>query len=184
MRIIAAAGSSALTFHLPLMDPHPEALIARLELRPHPEGGWYRELHRAGGRVQRVEDGRCRTGLTLIAFLLTEGQRSRWHRVAGADEVWHHSAGDPLDLWRLPPAGGEAERLLLGPLLPVAPQPASPQPQPVQVVPAGWWQAARSRGRWSLLHCCVGPGFDFEDFRLLADLRPADRPLGADPALL
>jgi len=171
------------------MGPSPEALIARLDLQPHPEGGWYRELHRAAGRVRRVEDGSDRAGLTLIAFLLTEGQRSRWHRVAGADEIWHHTAGDPLDLWRLPPDGGAAERLVLGPLRPDPPQPVptqpvSPQPLPVQVVPAGWWQAARSRGRWSLLHCCVGPGFDFEDFRLMVDLDPADRPAGADPALL
>ena len=55
---------------------------------------------------------------------------------------------------------------------------------PLQVVPAGWWHAARSRGPWSLLHCCVGPGFAFEDFRLMADLPPAERPAGADPAWL
>jgi predicted cupin superfamily sugar epimerase len=137
--------------------------------------------------VQRREDGRQRAGLTVIVFLLTEGQRSRWHRVEGADEVWHHAGGDPLDLWRLPPQGGTAEQLLLGPLAAAAAAGEAtdaPQPSPLQVVPAGWWQAARSRGRWSLVHCCVGPGFAFEDFRLLADLPLAERPAGADPALL
>ena len=169
------------------MASSPEALIARFALQPHPEGGWYRELHRSAGQVCRSDDGRQRAGLTVIAFLLTEGQLSRWHRVAGADEVWHHAGGDPLDLWRLPPEGGTAERLSLAPLAVghrAHGAAGDPEPSPLQIVPAGWWQAARSLGRWSLMHCCVGPGFAFEDFRLMADLQPAERPAGADPALL
>jgi predicted cupin superfamily sugar epimerase len=47
------------------------------------------------------------------------------------------------------------------------------------MVPAGWWQAARSLGAWSLASCCVGPGFDFADFTLLRDLHPAQHPGGA-----
>jgi predicted cupin superfamily sugar epimerase len=169
------------------MDSRPDELIARFALQPHPEGGWFRELHRSTGQVRRADDGRRRAGLTVIVFLLTQGQRSRWHRVAGADEVWHHAGGDPLDLWRLPPRGGSAERLVLGPLEAAREDgggPGAPSREPLQIMPAGWWQAARSQGRWSLLHCCVGPGFDFEDFQLMADLPPADRPAGADPALL
>ncbi|KEF41229.1 MAG: cupin [Cyanobium sp. CACIAM 14] len=165
------------------MSTAPDELIARFRLQPHPEGGWYRELHRSTGRVRRDVDGRSRAGITVIAFLLTEGQRSRWHRVAGADETWHHAGGDGLDLWRLPPGGGRAERQILGPLS-GSEEPGPPEQGPLQIVPAGWWQAARSRGRWSLVHCCVGPGFDFEDFQLMADLSPAERPVGADPALL
>jgi predicted cupin superfamily sugar epimerase len=166
-----------------MSSSRPEELIARLDLRPHPEGGWYRELHRSDGRVCRVADGQQRAGLTVIAFLLTEDACSRWHRVAGADEVWHHAGGAPLDLWRLPPQGGTADHLILGPLdAPAAG--GDPEQEPLKVVPGGWWQAARTRGRWSLLHCCVGPGFDFQDFQLMADLPPAERPAGADPALL
>jgi uncharacterized protein len=52
------------------------------------------------------------------------------------------------------------------------------------VVPAGTWQAARSLGSWSLVSCCVGPGFSFSDFDLLADQPAADRPAAALPEFL
>jgi predicted cupin superfamily sugar epimerase len=136
--------------------------IEQLRLEPHPEGGWYREWHRSSLMVRRDADGASRSGLTLIAYLLEAGAISRWHRVRGADEIWQYGAGASLELWRLPPAGGEAEALILGPWRIGASDPA-----PAHVIPAGWWQAARSLGPWSLVTCCVGPGFDFADFDLL-----------------
>lgn len=161
------------------------ALIARLGLQPHPEGGWYRELHRSGESVRRCDGGE-RSGLTVILFLLAEGSLSRWHRVQGADETWHHAGGAPLELWRLPPDGGMATAASLGPLGPasIQPPPCSvepqpPAPEPVLVVPAGWWQAARPLGTWSLVSCCVGPGFDFADFELLRHRPPHQHPAGA-----
>jgi predicted cupin superfamily sugar epimerase len=149
-----------------------EALIARYELQPHPEGGWYRELHRSALAVQRI-DGEPRSALTLILFLLDGSTISRWHRVRGADETWHFIGGDPLELLLLPPEGGAATRVPLGF------SPLDPVPTPVAVVPAGWWQAARSLGDCSLVSCCVGPGFSFSDFDLLADLPVAAHPPGA-----
>jgi uncharacterized protein len=160
-------------------EPTAEQLIARFGLEPHPEGGWYRELHRSQVEVQRAGDGQRRAGLTVIVFLLRRGERSRWHRVSGADEVWHHGAGALLELRLLPPQGGQEEGRRLGPL-----DAGDPTPQPLQIVPAGWWQAARSLGSWSLVYCCVGPGFDFADFDLMAELPVADRPPGADPLFL
>jgi predicted cupin superfamily sugar epimerase len=151
--------------------------IGRLGLLPHPEGGWYRELHRSDTCVSRNEDGAPRSGLTLIAYLLGGDELSRWHRVQGADEVWHHGGGDPLQLWRLAPEGGEAEALTLGPL-----DRRRPAQVPVQVIPSGWWQAARSSGDWSLAYCCVGPGFDFADFMMLR--HGQHRPPGALAHLL
>jgi predicted cupin superfamily sugar epimerase len=150
--------------------------IERLGLEPHPEGGWYRELHRSPLTLRRDADGQARCGITLIVYLLEAGAISRWHRVQGADEIWHHGGGAPIELLRLPPEGGAAEELTLG-----AWQMERPNQSPVQVIPAGWWQAARSRGAWSLACCCVGPGFDFADFELLRD-RPEGAELpGADP---
>lgn len=157
-----------------------EILVAQLRLEPHPEGGWFRELHRSAIPVQRV-DGEQRCALTVIWFLLTATQISRWHRVMGADETWHHAGGAPLELWILPPDGGVAENKLLGPL---GGGSGSEKALPVQVVPAGWWQAARCLGDWSLATCCVGPGFSFQDFELLHPWPAADHPPGVLAELL
>lgn len=152
----------------------PQPLIDRLGLAPHPEGGLYRELHRSSRVVQRADDGRERSGLTVIAYLLREHETSRWHRVNGADEVWHYGAGAPLDLWCLAEGEEQARSLGLGPL-----SADGAGDTPLVVIPAGCWQAARSRGSWTLVYCCVGPGFAFDDFELLADLPPSQRPAGA-----
>jgi predicted cupin superfamily sugar epimerase len=141
-------------------------LVRFYDLQPHPEGGWYRELHRSPLAVQRA-DGASRSALTLILFLLAAGERSCWHRVRDADEGWQLLAGAPLQLWLLSAAtDGE-----------VAPEPQTLDwRQPALVVPAGCWQAARSSGAWTLVSCCVGPGFAFDDFEMLRDLPPDQRP--------
>jgi uncharacterized protein len=145
------------------MDPRARHLIQELQLAPHPEGGFYREVFRSASTV-RPEDGRSpRAALTTIYFLLTAGQHSRWHRVR-SDEVWHAYEGDPLELLQAPPDCAAVDRVLLGPLEAGA--------QPSHTVPAGWWQAARPRGAFSLVGCSVGPGFDFADFSFLRDEAP------------
>jgi uncharacterized protein len=140
-----------------------QELIRTLRLQPHPEGGHYREIHRSTLGV-RPEDGRAvRSGLTLIYFLLEAAGQSRWHRVA-SDEVWQFVEGDPLELFRIDPGLNECERMLLGPL--------ADGGEPVRVIPPGHWQAARTTGRYTLVACAVGPGFDFADFAMLADHPP------------
>jgi uncharacterized protein len=125
-----------------------KAIIAKLGLQPHPEGGWYRETWK-GPLVQGRASG------TAILFLLMAGERSHWHRV-DADEIWLWHAGGPLIL----SMGMEsAEDLRLGPDVLGA--------EMVQaVVPAGWWQAARPLGEWALVSCTVSPGFRFEGFEM------------------
>ncbi len=61
-------------------------IIHRLDLAPHPEGGWYRESWRAKAPVG------VRASASVILFLLDDGQRSHWHKV-DADEVWLFHAG-------------------------------------------------------------------------------------------
>jgi uncharacterized protein len=153
-------------------------LIASLGLIAHPEGGYYREVYRSPTSVKPSDRRELRPALTTIYFLLTQGQFSRWHRVQ-SDEVWHFYEGAPLDLWMTSPEIGRVEHHRLGP--PNAVQ------QPVLVVPAGWWQAARSSGAYTLTGCTVGPGFDFVDFALAADdpaSAAAFRQLGGPTAAL
>jgi predicted cupin superfamily sugar epimerase len=124
-----------------------EAVVRRLGLMPHPEGGFYRETFRSPLTLD-LPDGRRRTASTAIHYLLPAGTRSTWHRVA-SDEVWHHYAGGALRLHLL----GTGTRRL-----------SSVDPQ--AVVPAGVWQAAEPEDEAVLCGCTVAPGFDFADFEL------------------
>ncbi|HSV71892.1 MAG TPA: cupin domain-containing protein [Methylibium sp.] len=143
------------------MHPRAQALIASLGLQPHPEGGHYREIYRSAVPVARVADGQMRGALTVIHFLLARGALSRWHQVL-SDEAWHYIEGAPLQLSEFPAEGGAGRHVTLGPV--------APGSVPAHVVPAGHWQAAQTQGDYTLVACSVGPGFDFADFRLLADL--------------
>jgi uncharacterized protein len=125
-----------------------EAIIAKLGLQPHPEGGWYRETWKGpeiGGRASG----------TAILFLLQAGERSHWHRV-DADEIWLWHAGAALILSMGTTAAREHR---------VGPDVLGGD-SPQLLVPRGWWQAARSTGDWTLVSCTVSPGFRFEGFEL------------------
>ena len=136
------------------------ALVAALDLIPHPEGGFYGEVYRSDAIVHPTDGRGARAALTTIYFLLPAGAVSRWHRVR-SDEVWHYYEGAPLDLWIASPDGGRVDQHQLGPL--------DGARRPAWTVPAGRWQAARSTGAYTLVGCTVGPGFDFEDFVLASD---------------
>ena len=123
-----------------------DRIITLLDLKPHPEGGYFRETFR---------DGEGRGHSTAIYFLLKAGEVSRWHRVDAA-EVWHFYRGAALelrigkDLYVLGPNVDEAQ----------APQ---------VVVPPQAWQSAKSLGDYTLVGCTVAPGFDFAHFELAPD---------------
>lgn len=139
------------------------ALIALLSLRAHPEGGHYREVHRPPDSVQPTDGRSLRPALTTIYFLLAAGEMSRWHRVL-SDESWHYHEGAPLELIVTAPDFETIATYLVGPFEEGA------ATEPMGVVSAGWWQAARSTGPYTLVSCCVGPGFVFDDFVMLRDL--------------
>jgi uncharacterized protein len=129
-------------------------VIRLLDLKPHPEGGHFRETFRDANTI-----GGGRAASTAIYFLLARGERSHWHRVDAA-EVWHWHAGAPLAL-EIVAAAGARETLTLGNDLAAGERPQG-------VVPAHAWQAARPLGEWTLVGCTVAPGFDFAKFELAA----------------
>jgi len=133
--------------------PTAAEIIARLELKPHPEGGHYRETFRDSRR-----DVNGRSASTAIYFLLARGECSHWHRIDAA-EVWHYYAGSALNLQIADDVGQRCIRL--GPDLAAGEVPQT-------IVPAQAWQAAESTGDWTLVGCTVAPGFDFAKFELAA----------------
>lgn len=131
-----------------------DAIIAALDLAPHPEGGWYRQTW-----IADAEDGARASG-TAIYFLLKGGETSHWHRV-DATEIWLYHAGAPLILSRAATEAGPATEARLGPDIA-----AGEEPQ--LIVLPHHWQSARSTGDWTLVSCTVSPGFRFEGFTLAA----------------
>ena len=165
----------------------PSTWIRDLGLVPHPEGGFYRETQRSR---------RC----TTIVYLLPAGEFSAWHRLRGADEVWHFYAGAPLSLWLLDDAGPREIVLgagggfnVQGPTivaLDISGTEVSDNQAPSAggvfhgVVPAETWQAARPRdGGYALVGCTVAPAFEFDRFEMagpeLIDRWPEHREQGA-----
>lgn len=130
------------------------AIIRLLDLKPHPEGGHFRETFRDTRIVVEGE----RAASTAIYYLLARGERAHWHRVDVA-EIWHFYAGAPLMLEMAESVRGPVERLALGPDLA-----AGERPQ--LIVPQNVWQAATTLGDWTLVGCTVAPGFDPEGFEL------------------
>jgi predicted cupin superfamily sugar epimerase len=127
------------------------AVRAALKLKPHPEGGHYRELWRD------IPQSGERGTVSTILFLLAAGERSHWHRI-DASEIWLWQAGAPL-LLGLCHAHGTRKTVRLGP--------NAGNGESIQgVVPPYVWQEASSTGTWTLVSCIVAPAFQFEGFEL------------------
>ena len=130
---------------MPALTAHD--IIRMLGLKPHPEGGHFRETFRDS---TQAADGRAAS--TAAYYLLARGERSHWHRLDAA-EIWHWYAGAPLQL-EIAAAPGRVERVTLGGDI-------SAGLRPQALVPADVWQAAQTTGDWTLVGCTVAPGFDF-----------------------
>jgi predicted cupin superfamily sugar epimerase len=144
------------------MHKRAKDLISKLDLQPHPEGGYFREIFRSSHKVQPKDERSVRSALTTIYFLLVKGQHGRWHRV-GSDETWHFYEGDPLELYWIDDQDVVHRELLGAGISNV---------RRMCVVPAGCWQAAKLGGEYSFMGIDVAPGFEFQDFEMLSDGSP------------
>ncbi len=138
-------------------------IIQKLELKPHPEGGYYKETYRSTGELSESELGSnyqgSRNYSTSIYFLLTSNDFSAFHRIQ-QDEIWHFYMGSPILLHTISEKGIHSKftignNLLKGEL-------------PQLVVPGGHWFGAEvmDKDAFALVGCTVAPGFDFKDFDL------------------
>jgi uncharacterized protein len=138
-----------------------EDLIRRLNLIPHPEGGYYRETYRCPEKLPRTalaaRYDSARAAGTAIYYVLTAETYSRLHRLR-SDEIYHFYLGDPVTMLHLCPDGTTRElvlgsNILRGELSQV-------------VIPRDVWQGSFvcPGGRFALLGATVAPGFDFADY--------------------
>jgi uncharacterized protein len=137
--------------------------VSRLNLQPHPEGGYYAETYRSPETVATAHlparYGGDRSFATGIYFLIPGGAFSALHRIQ-SDEMWHFYAGSRLTVYVIHPEG-RLEEIHLGPDFAAG--------ETFQaVVPAGCWFGSKvpdAQG-YALVGCTVAPGFDFADFEL------------------
>lgn len=138
-----------------------EYWIKKLNLLPHPEGGFFKESYRSDESIplnalpnRYTSD---RTFSTQIYFMLVKGNHSAFHRIK-SDETWHFYDGSPITIWLLSEEGGLRE-VTLG---------LDEGSFPQFTISKGVWFAAEvfGGGDFSLVGCSVAPGFDFADFEM------------------
>lgn len=135
-----------------------EEIITKLNMLPHPEGGYYRESYR-GEQEIAVADGKKRNTATAIYYLLKDKDKSHLHRLC-SDEIWLFHQGEPLEIVTISEEG-KYEMVTLGNRLD---QHEVPQ---VAIKANAWFGARVKDGKgYALVSCMVAPGFDFEDFEL------------------
>eukprot|EP00741_Cyanophora_paradoxa_P005678 tig00000903_g5505.t1 len=143
--------------------------IEKLGLKPHPEGGFYREHYKASLKVSAKLGGSTeeRTACTSIYYLLNSKQFSCFHKIK-SDETWHHYEGATAVVYVIDPESGQLSALRLG---------RGEHDSLCVTVPAGCWFACRVEQPYSfaLMGCTVAPGFEFSDLTMAkrADLLAA-----------
>jgi len=145
------------------MPDNAEFWIEQLQLQPHPEGGYFREIYRSEETIPAEmlapRYNSKRSIATSIYFLLKSGKVSSFHRLK-SDEIWHFYMGSPVKVYIIDPDGVLSEIILGRDIL---------NHEFLQIViPHGCWFAAEvtEDNSYSLIGCGVAPGFDFNDFEL------------------
>jgi len=141
------------------MLPQAKYYIEKLDMQPHPEGGFYKETYRSQSTTPVGDNKQERHHSTAIYFLLLEDKFSAFHRIK-SDELWHFYAGQPIEIFYFD-AQNNLQTIRLG---------NNPEKgeQFQAVVPAGCWFASRMAqpDAYALVGCTVAPGFDFQDFEM------------------
>ncbi|QYJ68424.1 cupin domain-containing protein [Flavobacterium litorale] len=138
-----------------------EAIIKALDLKPHPEGGYFKETYRSKGEITtdslNPEYSGKRNYSTCIYFMLTSDTFSAFHKIK-QDEIWHFYDGATIHL-HIISATGEYSEHIIG-------RNFANGEVPQLIVPGNSWFAARvvNENAYSLVGCTVAPGFDFDDF--------------------
>ena len=139
------------------MNQSMEEWIKTLNMKAHPEGGYYCEVEKSQDKIK--VDGKERALFTSIYFLLEKENPSHFHRLT-SDEIWYYHYGEPLTVHMISPEGVYTQ-VTLG--LDVR------NGQVLQYrVPKGTIFGSTVEDGFSLVSCMVSPGFEFEDFELFS----------------
>lgn len=131
--------------------------IQSLNLLPHPEGGYYREVFRSMEVVNRVGSADVKQACTSIYYLLEDADFSGFHRIA-SDEIWYFHKGQPLIIYVIQNDGSLISHELSD----------ENTGSFSVIVQAGLWFAAelKTGEGFALVSCAVTPGFDFSEFEM------------------
>ncbi len=140
-----------------------EYWIQHLNLQPHPEGGFFREIYRSNVETNHKNlpqgyQGNRRLS-TSIYYLLRSGDISRFHRLR-SDEIWYYHYGSTVKIVLINQEGHKYSRLL-------GPRPDRAE-QPQVIIPAGTVFGAEitDSNSFGLYGCMVTPGFEYDDFEV------------------
>ncbi len=145
------------------MNRQIEEIIQKLDLKPHPEGGYFKETYRSPGEIElgNLPDKYSgnRNYSTCIYFLLISGNFSAFHKI-NQDEIWHFYDGSPVELHTIS-QHGEHQAYIIG-------RDFDQGQTPQLAVPGNHYFASKvtEPNNFSLVGCTVAPGFDFDDFVL------------------
>lgn len=138
----------------------PEYFIEKLQLAPHVEGGYYREIYNDTSNRIGIEDYDGKRSLsTTIYYLLKLGQVSKFHKLK-SNEIWFYHYGSPLTIHMID-TEGKYSKVVLGLNI-------EKGELPQLIVPANTIFGAEvvEGGTFTLVSCMVSPGFDFKDFQM------------------
>lgn len=137
-------------------------LVKKLDLQPHPEGGYFKEVYRSDelikqdGLPDRYTSARCFS--TSIYYMLEGEQFSAFHKLQ-SDETWHYYLGSPIVL-HLISSEGNYSKTILGQNI------NEDEVLQFTILNETWFAAeVKDKSSFSLVGCTVAPGFDFADFQ-------------------
>ena len=130
--------------------------IDNLNLKPHPEGGYYKETFVNNFKISN-NNGDKRGVISNIYFLIEENNHSAFHQIQ-SDETWYFHDGSPLIVYAID-LEGKIHEYKIG-------LDIKNGQLPQITIPAKWIFCATTKGSYAFVSCSVAPAFDFKDFKL------------------
>ncbi len=146
-----------------VIDDKAQYYISKLQLAPHPEGGYFKEIYRSSEIYEEEYLPERYSGkrnfATSIYFMLAGNDVSNFHCLK-SDEIWHFYDGSSIVIYLLNKMEG-LKKITLGKNL------INDEVYQTTIKRGDWFAAElKDKNSFSLIGCTVSPGFDFKDFEL------------------